>query len=115
VDNADQRILYALREEIAQQQLGMNAAGLALGTGNAVLDSSRAQWQAEPDSIVTLTAVQVAAALAAAKYQALEHAYQVAQDVIAQSTPAAQAPPAAAAPPVAPSGQEPAAGGAHPA
>ena len=93
MDSPDQQILYAIRDEIAQHQLGMNSAGLNLGTGTALLDSGRLQWQTDPNSEVTLTATQLAAALAAAKHQGMQDAYQAAQDSMArpESRPAPQA------------------------
>lgn len=63
----------------------MNSTGLSLGTGTAILDTSRQQWQADPDLPVTLTAAQLVAALATAKHQGMEEAYQVAQNVMAGS------------------------------
>ena len=84
MDSPDQQILYAIRDEIAQHQLGMDATGLSLGTGTAWLDSGRAHWLADPDELITLTAAQFAAALAAAKHQGMQAAYQAAQDAMAR-------------------------------
>ncbi|SHM70686.1 hypothetical protein [Cryptosporangium aurantiacum] len=93
MDTPDQHILYALRQEISEHQLSMNAAGLDLGVGVALIDTSRAQWQEDPDQIVSFTAVQLAQAIAAAKHQGMEEAFQLAQNVIAP--PAADAQPRA--------------------
>ena len=86
MDTPNQEVLYAIRQEIAEHQLSMNATGLDLGTGAALVDSSRAQWQQDPDSIVSLTAVQLAQAIATAKHQGMEEAFEVAQRAITPPT-----------------------------
>ncbi|GAA3396062.1 hypothetical protein [Cryptosporangium minutisporangium] len=90
MDTPDQQILYAIRQEISQHQLSMNASGLDLGVGVALIDTGRAQWQQDPDQVVSFTAVQFAQAIAAAKHQGMEDAFQIAQDVISPSAPDAQ-------------------------
>lgn len=92
MDNVNQEALYAIREAISEHQLSMNATGLGSGTGAALIDSSRAQWQQDPDQVVSLTAAQLAAAIATAKHQGMQEAYEAAQHAI--SPPAADAEPA---------------------
>jgi len=78
----DQQILYAIRELISEHQLSMNSTGLDLGVGTSLVDTGRAQWQQDPDQIVSLTAAQLAQAIAAGKRQGMEEAFAVAQNVI---------------------------------
>ncbi|WP_035856466.1 hypothetical protein [Cryptosporangium arvum] len=79
MNTPNQEILYAIREEISEHQLSMNAGGLDAGIGGALIDTSRAQWQQDPDQVVSLTAAQLAAAIATAKHQGMEVAYEAAQ------------------------------------
>ena len=82
MDTPDQQVLYAIRELISEHQLSMNATGLDLGVGTALIDTGRAQWQQDPDQIVSLTAAQLAQAIAAGKHQGMEEAFAVAQHAI---------------------------------
>lgn len=85
MDTPDQHILYAIRQEISEHHLSMNASGLDLGVGVSLIDTGRAQWQEDPGQVVSFTAVQFAQAIAAAKHQGMEEAFQVAQAVVAPS------------------------------
>jgi hypothetical protein len=102
VDNVDQQILYAIRDAVVRHEADMNANDLPLGGGLALLDASRARWQADPDEVVSFSAAQVAAALAAARHQGMEDAYQIAQNVIAGARNTQPAQPAQPAQPVQP-------------
>ncbi|GAA0268543.1 hypothetical protein [Cryptosporangium japonicum] len=79
MNTPNQEMLYAIREEISEHQLSLNASGLDTGIGAALIDTSRAQWQQDPDQVVSLTAAQLAAAIATAKHQGMEVAYEAAQ------------------------------------
>ena len=83
MDTPDQQMLSAIREVISQHQLSMNSTGLDTGTGAALIDSSRAQWQQDPEQIVSLTAAQLAGAIATAKHLGMEEAFAAANGVSA--------------------------------
>jgi hypothetical protein len=82
MDNLDQEILYGIRDAIARHEVDINASGLSLGAGIALLDEGRARWQTQPGAIVELTAAQLAGALAAARHEGMSDSFKVAQDVI---------------------------------
>ncbi|MFG1924618.1 hypothetical protein [Cryptosporangium sp. NPDC048952] len=82
MDTPNQEMLYAIREAISEHQLSLNASGLDAGMGAALIDTSRAQWQQDPNQIVSLTAEQLAAAIATAKHQGMEEAFEAAQHVL---------------------------------
>ncbi|MFI5954336.1 hypothetical protein [Cryptosporangium sp. NPDC051539] len=82
METPDQEILYAIREAIAEHQLSMNATGLNLSTGAALVDASREQWQQDPSQVVSLTAAQLAQAIATAKHQGMQEVFDLAQSVI---------------------------------
>lgn len=87
MDNAGHEVLYAIREQISEHQLSMNATGMDTGIGAALIDTSRQQWQRDPEQIVSLTALQLAQAIATAKHQGMEVAFEAAQRAIAAPQP----------------------------
>ncbi|TQS46848.1 hypothetical protein [Cryptosporangium phraense] len=84
METPDQEILYAIREHISEHQLSMNATGLDLGTGAALVVASREQWQQDPDQVVTLSAGQLAQAIATAKHQGMQEVYELAQNALTE-------------------------------